>query len=187
MLFSQTCKIIDTETNLHLGILGVDNYSDWVTSQLISLYTERIRTNQLDWLAFFNRAREYELISKYIAASNDYESANSISVDNPRALNNFALLLATSPDASVRDGKKAVIYAEKACTLTDWKRFECISALAAAWAEVGDFDKAIKYEEQAIDPTIIDSRYLSSESDSLELYKHHQPDRYTAHPPSVPQ
>ena len=40
--------------------------------------------------------------------------------------------------------------ATRACELTEWKSAECVDTLAAAYAEHGEFDKAIEWETQAI-------------------------------------
>jgi hypothetical protein len=70
---------------------------------------------------------------------------------HPSALNDFAWFLALCPDDSQRNGKLAVTYATKACELSEWKEANFIGTLAAAYAEVGDFDAAIKYQRQAMD------------------------------------
>ena len=66
-------------------------------------------------------------------------------------LNQSAWLRATCPNASFRDGKRAVGDAKRACELTHWKQAKYIDTLAAACAEAGDFDGAVRYEQQAID------------------------------------
>ena len=38
----------------------------------------------------------------------------------------------------------------KACELSNWSEQDHLQALAAAYAENGDFDKAVKYQTQAI-------------------------------------
>jgi tetratricopeptide (TPR) repeat protein len=65
-------------------------------------------------------------------------------------LNDRAWLRAVCPDASIRNGQIAVADAKKACELSKWKHAYYIDTLAAACAEVGQFDSAIHYEEQAI-------------------------------------
>jgi tetratricopeptide (TPR) repeat protein len=64
--------------------------------------------------------------------------------------NQLAWIEATCPDPSVRDGKEAVAAATKACELTEWKDWNWIDTLAAAYAEGGDFKRAIQFEEQAL-------------------------------------
>jgi tetratricopeptide (TPR) repeat protein len=66
------------------------------------------------------------------------------------ALNSRAWFRATWPDASWRNGKQAVQDAKLACKLTNWKKSHIIDTLAAAYAESGDFDSAVRYEEQAL-------------------------------------
>jgi len=61
---------------------------------------------------------------------------------------NFASLLAACPDAHVRNGEKAVEYATKACELSEWKTPAYLSTLAAAYAEAGHFDDAVKWQNE---------------------------------------
>lgn len=63
-------------------------------------------------------------------------------------LDRRAWIRATCPDPSIRNGPLAVTDAKKACQLSKWSNN--IDTLAAAYAETGDFDSAIRYEEQAI-------------------------------------
>jgi tetratricopeptide (TPR) repeat protein len=65
-------------------------------------------------------------------------------------LNARAWLRATCPDASIRNGQLAIADAKKACELDKWKYAAEIDSLAAAYAEAGDFDSAVRYQEQAI-------------------------------------
>ncbi len=60
-----------------------------------------------------------------------------------------AWLLAMCPKSSLRDGSLAVNYATKACDLTDWSEGWTMGILAAAIAETGDINAAIKRQQQA--------------------------------------
>ena len=60
-----------------------------------------------------------------------------------------ASLLATCHDAEVRDGKEAVIAATRACDLSAWQYPDALATLAAAYAEAGDFARAVEYEQRA--------------------------------------
>jgi len=66
------------------------------------------------------------------------------------ALNNLAWILATSPDASVRNGNDAVKYAQQACLFTGFKQPGMLGTLAAAYAETGHFPEAITAAETAV-------------------------------------
>jgi hypothetical protein len=66
-------------------------------------------------------------------------------------LNNLAWVLATSPVDQLRDGKRAIELATKACKLTDYKKPHILSTLAAAYAETGDFETAKKWSQKAVE------------------------------------
>ena len=74
-----------------------------------------------------------------------------LETDDSPLLNNYAWVLATSPDDAVRDGARSLELAQKACEVTKYEQPHILSTLAAAYAETGDFDKAREWSEKAVD------------------------------------
>lgn len=66
------------------------------------------------------------------------------------ALQNLAWILATSWDEHVRNGLEAIRLAERACGLTQRQEAQMLSALAAAYAEAGQFTNAVPTAGEAI-------------------------------------
>jgi tetratricopeptide (TPR) repeat protein len=66
------------------------------------------------------------------------------------AMNNLAWLLATSADASLRNGPEAVRLAESAVRSTQSRQAIPLGTLAAAYAEAGRFEEAVATAERAI-------------------------------------
>jgi tetratricopeptide (TPR) repeat protein len=70
--------------------------------------------------------------------------------DSPRMLDELAWLLATYPDSKLRDGPEALRLAERACSLTERRIPALLDTLGAAYAEAGDFPRAINVIEEAL-------------------------------------
>lgn len=83
-------------------------------------------------------------------AVEQFRHALALRPDWPDALNNLAWLLATDPDPGVRNGREAVILAERASRLTAYRNPPALDTLAAAYAEQGRFDEAVTTLRQAI-------------------------------------
>ena len=72
----------------------------------------------------------------------EYEHAVRNSVQDPLPRNNLAWLLATSSDASIRDGNRAMELANEAVQLSHGKDPNYLRTLAAACAESGRFARS---------------------------------------------
>jgi len=70
--------------------------------------------------------------------------------ESPRMLDEIAWMLATYPDSNARDGAEAVRLAERACELTDRRAPALLATLAAAYAEAGDFSRAVSSGQEAL-------------------------------------
>jgi len=79
-----------------------------------------------------------------------YRSALEIRPDFAPALDRLAWALATSPDASLRDGVQAVGLAARADQISGGRNPVFVATLAAAYAEVGRFPEAVATAERAL-------------------------------------
>jgi tetratricopeptide (TPR) repeat protein len=114
-------------------------------------------------------------IGKQAEAIADYEKALKLQPDDTGVLNNLAWVLATSPDESLRDGKRSIQLATQACKLTEYKQAHILSTLAAGYAETGDFQTAIKWSQQAVELGPEDQREQLAKE--LESYRAKKPFR----------
>lgn len=119
--------------------------------QAIAAYTEALKLDDENFLALRGRADAYLGVGEHAAAAADFAKALQLDGEDSGALNNYAWLLATSPDDAVRNGQRAIELATKACELTDYQQSHILSTLAAAYAETGDFETARKWSQKSVD------------------------------------
>jgi tetratricopeptide (TPR) repeat protein len=79
-----------------------------------------------------------------------YNEAMALAPKDPHSRSNLAWVLATSTDASIRDGAKAVELARQAVSLSGGREPLFFRTLAAAYAETGRFSDAITITQQAV-------------------------------------
>jgi tetratricopeptide (TPR) repeat protein len=171
-----------------------------------------IRLKPSFFTATFARAELNGQLGNYRASLTDLDTLAVLllkvhnGLEQAMVLNNRAWLRATCPDASIRNGQLAITDAKKACELNIWLLASDIDTLAAAYAEAGDFNSAVRYQQEAIakqkslpeqasktlaklkhDPELHKrvseelaegvKKSLADYSQRLELYKQHRPYR----------
>ena len=140
--------------------------------------TEAVRLDPTFVSAYVNRGNVWHEKGDFDNALKDYFKAIKLDPSNPNAYDAAAWLTATCPESAFRDGSRAVTNATSACILSAWADWSNIDTLAAAYAELGDFNSATKWQEKAIE-------LATDESDKedmkfrLELFKQGKPYRDT--------
>ncbi len=105
----------------------------------------------------------------------DFDEALRLDPEDMWACNAAAWFRATCEEAKYRDGKQAVILATKACQRADWDSYASIDTLAAAHAEAGNFDEAVRRQKKALElaPPAAKKKMV----ERLALYESHKPYR----------
>jgi len=102
---------------------------------------------------------------------------------DPVFLYHLAWRLATVPEPRLRDAKRAVRYAESLCAATQWNNAQALDCLAAAYAEAGDFAKAVTTAERGLTlaKAIPEGVEMAREIEQhLRLYRQSKPLRIAA-------
>jgi tetratricopeptide (TPR) repeat protein len=94
-------------------------------------------------IAFFQQGRMDEAIAHF-------QQSLEIKPDQVEIQNNLAWLLATCPQASLRNGNQAVELAQRANQLTGNNNPNLLCTLAAAYAEAGRFSEAVETAQRAL-------------------------------------
>jgi len=122
---------------------------------------------------------------KYSDAAAHLRSAAELQPDRVFLLNLRAIILATCPDDSVRNGAAAILLAERARMLTKGQNASVLDTLSAAYAEAGRFPDAIDTEQQAISIAVQqgNTRQADMLKDHLSAYTRNLPLRVIPPPP----
>lgn len=140
-------------------------------------YERAIRLNATEPNDYRQRGFAYFAKGNYRAAASDYEKAARLSPSDYDAAHNLAWFQATCPEDSLRNGKDALEGSLRLCRRSNWQDSNAVDTLAAAYAETGDFDNAVKYQTQALNMKGVHALSRKRMQERLELYRQHKPYR----------
>jgi tetratricopeptide (TPR) repeat protein len=134
--------------------------------------------------AYDGRGYVWSKRGHYTQALRDWDDSIRIAPDEPGGYHNKARLYATCMSLGHRDGKLALENAKKACELDHWEDWRYVASLAAAYAELGDFERAVEWQKKVIamnkQPEEID---IKESNARLKLYEAGMPFR----DPEIPE
>jgi tetratricopeptide (TPR) repeat protein len=139
-------------------------------------YSKSIELDPRYAVPWLQRGKTWAAKKEYARALADYEKAAEVAGKDSSAslfYTTLALFRAGCPDAEFRDGKKALEAAQRAYELT--KGPAELAALAAAHAELGQFDRAVEWQTRAIDSAPAEEK--EQYRDRLKRYQDQKPYR----------
>lgn len=112
--------------------------------------TSEYRKHCEEWYSFelVKRANQYEKKGLIDLAYRSIQQIEGVRPIGAKAYNGVAWFYATCPDPKYRNAEKAVAFAKKSVSLE--RHISNLDTLAAAYAEGGDFDRAVKFQEEAM-------------------------------------
>ncbi len=118
-------------------------------AQAIGDYDILVRLAPDNFLLYIQRGEARSRLARYRGALDDFTEAIRLAPDRAEGYNSKAWLLATCPRASCRSGEEALRLAQSAVGLRATSY--TLNTLAAAQAEAGQFDEAVRTLDQAIE------------------------------------
>jgi tetratricopeptide (TPR) repeat protein len=139
-------------------------------------FRDALRLDPANAEAHYNVGSMLRAGGELAAAVDHFRRALRLKPDWIPATASLAWLLATAPDAALRDADEAIRFAEKAADLTARQDASALDILAAAYASAGDFDRAVATCELALKMTP-DAALAAAISRRQQQYRQHQPYR----------
>ncbi|MBN9121300.1 MAG: tetratricopeptide repeat protein, partial [Planctomycetes bacterium] len=127
--------------------------------------------------ALANRGRARLFTGDWPGVLADLDAVLRSDPNNATGLTSRSLLRSSCPDPKYRDVKKARDDAKRLCELTQWKQGQALDALAAACAEEGQFDEAVKFQKRALEDATFVAGSGSDARERLGLYEQKKPHR----------
>lgn len=152
-------------------------YQDLGKKKKARLDYENVLRAQMDGgFDYFLRAKANSRLGNYKAAANDFAAAKKRTAPDASQLNDSAWFEATCPDARFRDGMMAVRDAIQALK-SNPSNSNMLDTLGCAYAELGDFQRAVSYVEQALRAATASDHQTDALRAHLRLFREKRPFR----------
>ncbi len=123
---------------------------DLKPDQALADYQAAIAVDSQATAAYVGRGRVWKMTRDFGRLLENYEELARNVPEDPVGHREVAWLLATCDLEGFREGRRALAEATIACKLTRWSDPSCLEAIAAACAEVGDFESAVRWQSRAM-------------------------------------
>ena len=166
-------------TRLHLGnALLAQGHLD----NAIAEYRHAVALEADDAVTQYSLAVALTMQGKMTDAYRHFQEAVRLEPEWPEALNGLAWILATHPDATVRQPKRALDLARKAADLTSHQEMTILDTLASSFAANGQFDRAVSIAKTAhkLATEAADQSLADQIRQRLELFAQEKPYREVA-------
>ncbi len=137
-------------------------------------FTKAIALDSKDSSAYANRGFVLEQLGRYAEALADFDAALVIDPHAEEIANDAAWLLATCPDAKIRNPARAIELANRACSATNRENGLHLDTLATALAAAQKYDEAVKVGEEALELLKADNQAIDVHA-RLELFRQKKP------------
>ena len=164
----------DAHYNLGNALLNLGKLDE-----AIAQYRSTLDINPAHEQAHYNLGVALFMKGDLAAAVAQYQKVLELNPNQVNAQNNLAWLLSTAPDASLRNGAKAVTLAENANWSSGGGNPFVLQTLAAAYAEKGSYEPALVTARQALNLAVAQKNdaLAATLQQEIQLYEADKPER----------
>jgi Flp pilus assembly protein TadD len=174
--YQKALKIQPDDPGVHHN-LGLAYFKEGLADEAMLEYQKALEAKPDDAEVHNDIASVLSKNGSEAEAIQHWQKALEIKPQYMPAQNNLAWALATNPDASLRNGAKAVQLAQQANQSSNGKNLLVLRTLAAAYAETGQFTTALTIAGQALQLAATEQNLtmINSLQAQMKLYEAGQP------------
>ncbi len=130
--------------------LGNVLYQEGFVDEAIPHFQQALQINPENATTHFNLGNALLQKGRVAETISHFQKALQLKADDPEMQDSLAWLLATCPQAALRNGNQAVELAQRANQFTSGKNPIILRTLAAGYAEAGRFSEAVETAQRAL-------------------------------------